>query len=327
MAIQNTEFIPQNSFQDDTFARAAERGGPLARVIGGQNLRFKEFFNRTFGSLGQISAELPGGGGSVSLDQLIFDPGLRHVRGAKSATDFLLTHLNKIALRYAYKGVETLGKNVPGGVAGLTFWFGLTAHLYQKVAINATQALGGRTEENRWADLIDTLSTVGNPYSVATYLGYASNAALSAGLREANGSLELSNLEYDINLGLVSKRQSPSLGAKISYRNDPLQAAESESYYNSLLSDSQKSTDATVGRSSFNSTTGLSAAAGQFENDPKLPGFTRQIDAQVAGDAAASQQSELKAVEVQNKNLSLKHGGAVVLESDADVEDDGSDED
>ena len=321
------EFLPQSGFQDTTLARAAERGGDLARIVGGDNLLFREFFNSTFGGLGALGVDLPAGGGSANLNDLLFDPGLRHVRGAKSATDFLLTHLNKVALRYAYQGVTELGKVTPGGVQGLTFWFGLTAHLYQQVAINAVQSLGGRTEENRWADLIDNMSTIGSPFGVASYLGYATNAALGTALRSATGSLELSNLEYDVNLGLVSKKQSPSLGAKISFRQDPAQAAQSTGYYNSLLSQSQQQQDNNFSNTSFGAVSGTSAAQGQFETDPVLPGNTEQVDAQTAFDTKVSTEEEIKAIDAQSKNSELRHGGAVVIDSAADIEDDGAEED
>lgn len=326
------EFLPQSGFSDPTFARAAERGGDLARTVGGQNLAFREFFNAKFGALGQISATLPGTNTNVNLNDLLFDPQLRHVRGAKAATDFLLTHLNKVALQYAYKGVEELGKVTPGGVAGLTFWFGLNAHLYQSVALgainpNTLSSIGVSTPEGRWADLIDNLSTIGGPYGAASYLGYASNAALTQGLREANGSLELSNLEYDVNLGLVSKKQSPTLGAKISYQDDAAQAAVSTGYYNTLLSQTQQQQNSQFNNTSFGSTTGTSAVQGQFEEDPVIFGNPAQIDAQSAASAKTASQDELDAVEMQNKNLELRHGGAVVIDSPSDIEDDGAEED
>jgi hypothetical protein len=321
------EFVPQNSFADATIARAAERGGDLARVVGGDNLLFREFFNTTFGGLSAIGGDLPGGGGNVNLSDLLFDPGLRHIRGAKSATDFLLAHMSKLALKYAYAGVDELAKITPGGAAGLTFWFGFVGHLYQQVAINAVQALGGRTQENKWVNLLDNIATMGNPFGVASYLGYAANAAIGTALRSATGNLELSNLEYDINLGLVSKKQSPNLGAKISYRQDPAQAAQSIGYYNSLISQQQAQQNNTFGNTSFSSVSGSSAEVGQFEEDPGVSQDVLQLDSQSASNTSDAKQQEIEAVEAQNNNQEVNHGGAVVLDFPADVEDDGVDED
>jgi hypothetical protein len=324
------EFVPSTSYSDNVFGEAIQSN--LRRVIGGQNLQFKEYFNKVFGGIAGVAAGGPLGGittpsGAGSVYELLYDPGLRHVRGAKSATDYLLRHLNKQALRYAYKGVERLAAETPGGVPGLTFWFGFVANLYQRTALNAAQAIGGGGPTSKWGDMINGMATMGGPYGVASYMAYAQNSAMTTALKTADGSFAMSNLEYDVNFGLVSKKQNPAYGSQISYRKDAGFTRDSATYYASLVGQAKKSYDQSYPKMSFTSTKSASAEQGQFEFDPAVASDSEALDGEAAYGANKQSQSEEQAILVQRDELDVNHGGAVLLELDSDIEDDGTESD
>ena len=223
--------------------------------------------------------------------------------------------------------MDELAKITPGGAAGLTFWFGFVGHLYQQMAVNAVQGLRTSQQRNRWVELVDVMATAGNPFAVASYLGYASKAALTTTLRTGTKSLELSNLRYDPQLGLVSKKQHPSYGAQISYKDDPTSIGESAAYYNSLQSDEDIGRNSAYPGMSFDSVGDETAEAGQFEKDPTVSTDSLQVDEFSATEQQAVQNEEQRAVQVQNDELDSNHGGAVVLDSPSDIEDDGVEED
>jgi len=85
---RTSEYVAQTGFADSSLDLARVKDGPLSKVIGGQNLRFREYFQKQFG----YQLEFYG------IQNPLFDPQLRHKRGAKSAIDYIITHMNKLAL-------------------------------------------------------------------------------------------------------------------------------------------------------------------------------------------------------------------------------------
>ena len=326
-----SEFIPQNSFKNPDWDQHNDqrRAGQLASIIGGQNLQFKESYAKIFGK-GSIASAV----GSSILDtatDVLFDPNLRHVRSAKAATDYLLTYLNKQALKASYMGMTELAKRTPGGQPGLTFWFGLVGQLYQQIgsaALDVLATTGLSSSTAKWGGLLERIFTVGNPYGVASYMGYAATAALGAGLRQASGELEVNGLTYDSRFGLVAKRQDPSFGAQISYRKDPEFNYESESNYRSILSARELTDKSDFPKTSYGSTGANQPIPGQFEEDQQVSATgSSQLDGLNRYLGKKSSEQELAAVTAQARKRQVNHGALTVVDSKGDIEDDGVEED
>ena len=314
---RSAEYLETGTFADPLYKDNI--AGRLGAITAGPNVAWVEYWRAKLGGLNGGTTILDENG--VTAKDLLFDSGLRYIKGGKTAAEYLLSFMNRKALQYAYQGVDRLATKTPGGTRGLNFYYGLIGHLYQIVATNA---LGmARTQvspNNRWVNLLDNVAQLGNPYALASYMGYAGVAASSVGLYSLTDKFELANLDYDTNYGLVAKGQGQGINNAFS-RRQPFESFQNPDLVNidNTMSIDPKS---------------VSAAR------PLLDGWDTPdsvFDPVVAPDARDSSDTDFvakqkldadarEALDIQTSEQGINHGAMSVIIDPREVEDDGSED-
>lgn len=314
---RSAEYLETGTFADPLYKDNI--AGRLGAITAGPNVAWVEYWRAKLGGLNGGTTILDENG--VTAKDLLFDSGLRYIKGGKTAAEYLLSFMNRKALQYAYQGVDRLAAKTPGGTRGLNFYYGLIGHLYQIVATNA---LGmARTQvspNNRWVNLLDNVAQLGNPYALASYMGYAGVAASSVGLYSLTDKFELANLDYDTNYGLVAKGQGQGINNAFS-RRQPFESFQNPDLVNidNTMSIDPKS---------------VSAAR------PLLDGWDTPdsvFDPVVAPDARDSSDTDFvakqkldadarEALDIQTSEQGINHGAMSVIIDPREVEDDGSED-
>jgi hypothetical protein len=299
-----SEFISNGVFEDPSYALAAQEDGPLSRLAGGDRLEFAQWWQSKETALKSFG---------FGLHDLLFNPALRYIKGPKTAAEYLLATQQRALNQVFYQGVDDQIATTPGGQAGLTFWFGLVGHLYEVVGINAVRALGLRQGPgNRWTKIMDQMVQLGNPYALASYMGYAANVASAAVLHGISGRYELANLRNDVSYGLVANRQNSSdetSFGQILYRRNTIDSPESNTIRaNRSLLDSSRST--------AGETSGYDDVSGQA--DP-FTNFGSGLE-----DDSSDSDAELDALDQQRRESRENHGAMSPLEDSDEINEDGS---
>ena len=230
-----------------------------------------------------------------------------------------MAHINKETLKYAYEGIDEMAQNTPGGQAGLQFWFGLVGTLYQTVFLNASSAvnnlLGVVPAANRFSKLQDGLLTMGNPYGVASYLSYASNASLGAGLYALTDKWELSNLDYSFGEGTVARGQTSEFGAG---------ALDNPGKFNINKGKSLQTASLTTTTAHLTVAKSDNWSLPESEDDPKVEFGANNMDDMSFQDRRYAKDQELEAIQRQKENAKENHGAMSVIDDKDEIEDDGS---
>jgi len=309
-ATRASEFLTSGAFKDKAFELGTQEVGPLSEAIGGDRLEalnaMREF---------QDSLRI----GDFDTYSLLFDPRLRYIKGAKTAIETVLAAQRAEINRLAYQGVEALAANTRGGVQGLNYWFGLVGHMYRVVAINAVRMVGGRTDasQNRWLGLIDTVSQLGNPYALASYMGYLADVAQTSALAGTTDKYSLNNLENTFGQGLVARGQSSNFGTAVDNRNTAVSVQDSAALSSvPSLSSNFLSRVNSVERPGYEPPVGLNGS----ETDAQAQTLN-QLNVATAVDR---EQQERNAVELQQRRSQRNHGALFVLDSELELNEDGN---
>lgn len=310
-----SEFLNTGSFADPLYKDNV--AGSLGSIVAGPNLSFVEYWKSKLGGLNQTGT-LPGGT-TISANDLLFNSALRYIKGGKTAAEYLLSFMNRTALQYAYQGVERIGAKTPGGVLGLNFYYGLIGHLYQSIAINAMRV--PRTElplNHKWTGLVDNIAQLGNPYALASYMGYASVAAASVGIYGQTDKFALANMDYDVGFGLVAKGQGAGYGAALSRRIPTANA------FNPDALTLSRDVPLKRGSSSSLSVADISWNVPESVPDPGVLTSATDPSSKDFNARLSASQAESEAVDAQRADLTVNHGSINVIQDPKEVEDDGS---
>lgn len=281
----------------------------LEKVLGGQRLEFQQFIQKIDSGLGG-TVSVPGLGLNYNLKDLILSSSLRYIRGGKTAAEVLNAQLVRAANQLAYFGVDELAQVTPGGQAGLQFWFGAAHQLYE-IGLNTALAINPNlVGDGRFAALADNMAQMGNPFGVASYMGYAVNASAGAGLRAATGQWDLSNLKYTSDRGLVARGQSSEFGA------GALQ--DSAVFSTNKLDTTTITTAGLTEQQGWESPVSSAGAA-------VVPG-SNSLGDQDFEDKKTAADEEQEAIKVQEDSSQENIGAMNVVDDVNEIEDDGSDE-
>jgi hypothetical protein len=159
---------------------------------------------------------------------------------------------------------------------------------------------------------MDQMVQLGNPYALASYMGYAANVASAAVLHGISGRYELANLRNDVSYGLVANRQNSSdetSFGQILYRRNTIDSPESNTIRaNRSLLDSSRST--------AGETSGYDDVSGQA--DP-FTNFGSGLE-----DDSSDSDAELDALDQQRRESRENHGAMSPLEDSDEINEDGS---
>lgn len=281
----------------------------LEKILGGERLEFQQFIQKIDSGLGG-TVSVPGLGLNYNLKDLVLSSSLRYIRGGKTAAEVLNAQLMLAANKLAYYGVDQLAAVTPGGQAGLQFWFG-AAHQIYEIGLNAALAINPNIGNgNRWSALADNMVQMGNPFGVASYMGYAVNATAGAGLRAATNQWDLSNMKYTSDQGLVARGQVSDFGAG---------GQQDAGVFNTDREDTT-----TI------NTAGLSEESG-WESPSSSSGSATAAGSNYLGekdfeDQKIAAEQEQEAIKAQEDSAQENLGAVNVVEDPNEVEDDGSDE-
>lgn len=321
---RSSEFMNTGTYVDRELQAAKSPG--LGEIVGGQRLAFANWYNSSFGKV--LDATPAGFGGGVlqnlgigSLGQILFSPDLRYISSASNAIEVLGAALNNAANDIAYQGVDALAGKTLGGINTINFLYGLIGHLYS-TALNVASIVGGTKETataagtNRWLNLADNIATLGNPYALASYLGYAA-ASVSSTLFLATDRDKLTNTHYDVKLGLVSDGQNSAYGNAVSSKKSFATGAfGTQTMALSAQTMSGYSSAAPFGAPSMSPPPASlpGAATGSGANHPVVT--TQAI-------SAMKLEQQKKALAIQKSKQSVKHGAVTSVDNPKDVKDDG----
>lgn len=310
---RTSEFLKAGSFGHELMQNEVFTSN-LAKIIGGQNLAFAEFWKRTFGHLGSVDVPLGGGLTANSLD--IFNSNLRYIKGAKTAAEVLLSYMNRQASQLAFRKAEEVTNFLPGGQRTANHFFGLTSHLYRVLAVNA---IGLGADASQWTKLLNNINQMGNAAGIAVQMAYAATTAAGAALYSQTNRFELSDLEYDSSLGLVAKGQDAGFGKALT--NSSLKDTAQNPHQ--ITKNSRKAVTQTS--ESKSGTWGASETTGlTWDTDP-VPFVT----AEPIGDSHFTEQLdtsewEQSAIDLQREYIQLRHGAMSWIDFEEDAEEDGS---